>query len=302
MKIVPFSLPFDPAAACRRMFGPNGDLKVLSVALSAVFIALVHQQVVSVRHERTYPVPVSVKSENDTTAVFAFEPASAEVVLRGSQDEIAALDASRLAIEIPALNPKGAKSETLRIRASNILGTGNLKVVSVEPQSVFVRYDYMVKWDAVGRVAAPKLEGAPVQGDATVEMPTNITVVVHGSESKIAAFREKRILLPTAPVNVEGKTESFDATVAIMIPPDSGITKVEPSTIRVRVTVTTTAAAGVAEDNSPLQRVARSGTLAPEASPAGHDQAEDADSTAEFSLPPPVEIHDEAAPDAVEAQ
>ena len=181
-----------------------------------------------------------------------------------------------------------------------------------------------------GRIATPRLEGVPVQGSASVEMPTNLTVLVQGSKSKMEAFREKKILLPTSPINVEGKTESFDATVAILPPPDSGITKVEPATVTVHVDVQTVAAAGVAEDNAPLELVAPqsvpglSALLSGEApssadtnaAPARTDaeagEAEDAapgeaapgeyasaaggaGAQNEIELPPPVEMPDPAA-------
>lgn len=308
MKRFPIKLPFDPAEQCRRVFGPNGDLKVLAVVVSALLIALVHQRVVSVLQERTYTVPVSVKSENDLFAVFSFEPEAAQISLRGTQDQFATFDPARLAVEIPAKNAKGAGRERLKIRGSNILGSGDLKIVDVEPKAVDVHYDPMFTWDMVDRVAPPKLEGAPVQGDATVEMKTNLTVVVHGSKSKILAFREKKILLPTSPVNVDGKTESFDATVAIMVPPDSGITKVEPATVQVRVNVRTTAAADIAEDNSPLHRVVRGGASAAIGSgdgaegarsgEPGRDAAPEGETAEELPLASPVEIHDAPLPES----
>lgn len=297
-----------PVAVLRRVLGPNGDLMAFSVLVSAALLAAVHQHVVSARHERTFPVPVAVRSENPTTAVFSFEPASVAVTLRGTQDDLATLDPSRLAVEISARNQRGSSGETLRIRPADILGTGNLKIVAVEPSSVDVRYDYMVTWPATGRLAMPELRGVPVQGEAEVEMPTNVTVVVHGSESKVAAFREKKILLPTSPVSVEGKTESFDATVAILVPPDSGISKVEPSTVRVHVKVTTYAAAGVEEDNAPLRRVSPQTAAAapslgsptnspPEGASPDRDAARDGDGPdgAEEDLPPPVGIGDGGA-------
>ena len=318
MRLPQLPAQFDVGGKCRRLFGPNGDLKVLSVVVSAVFIVLVHQQVVAQLHERTFTVPVLVKSDNETMAVSGYEPASVEITLRGTQDEIAALDPSRLAVELLAQNMKSLKREALAIRVSNILGTGNLKIVNMEPNKVEVAYDEMVEWPT-DRVAAPKLDGTPVSGYAEVEMPTSVTVKVHGAKSKISAFRDKRILLPTSPVNVDGKTESFDATVAITVPQDSGITKVEPSTVRVRVNVTTKAEAGAAEDSSPLRRVGPGGAAEPAREDGGsaEEAREDGGSAEapdaggapdgideglptpqETALPPPVEIHDTPEPPA----
>ena len=55
MRLPQLPAQFDVGGKCRRLFGPNGDLKVLSVVVSAVFIVLVHQQVVAQLHER-HPV------------------------------------------------------------------------------------------------------------------------------------------------------------------------------------------------------------------------------------------------------
>ena len=237
----PFRMPDGPARLCRRFLGPNGDLMVVSMLVSAVLLAAVHTKVVTTRHERTFPVPVFVKSPNDSVAVASFEPVTVQLTLRGSQDEISSVDPARLAVELFPNAKKVEKweeaaeirSQTVKIRSQNVTGTGKLKIVSVEPSRIDVRYDAMVKWSMTGRIATPKLEGVPVQGSASVEMPTNVTVIVHGSESKIEAFRVKKILLPTSPINV----------------------------VTVHVDVQTIAAAGVEEDNAPLARVAPQSAL-----------------------------------------
>lgn len=326
-----FRMPAGPVALCRRFLGPNGDLMVVSLLVSGAILAAVHMKVVSTRHERTFPAPVSVKSPNDEVAVAAFDPLSVQLTLRGSQDELSSVDPARLAVELfpDAKKIKGAE-QSLNIRAKDVTGTGKLKLVSVEPSRIDVRYDIVAKWPMTGRIATPRLEGVPVQGSASVEMPTNLTVLVQGSKSKMEAFREKKILLPTSPINVEGKTESFDATVAILPPPDSGITKVEPATVTVHVDVQTVAAAGVAEDNAPLELVAPQSVpglsallsgeapssadtnAAPARTDAGAGEAEEAapgeaapgeyasaaggaGAQNEIELPPPVEMPDPAA-------
>lgn len=323
-----FRMPVDPAALYRRFLGPNGDLMVVSLLVSGVLLAAVHTKVVTTRHERTFPVPVFVKNPNDSVAVASFDPVTVQITLRGSQDEIAAVDPARLAVELfPNAKKNTGLGQTVKIRPRNVTGTGKLKLVSVEPSRIDVRYDDMVKWSMTGRIATPKLEGVPVQGSASVEMPTNVTVVVHGSRSKIEVFREKKILLPTSPINVEGKTESFDATVTILPPPDSGITRVEPAAVTVHVDVQTVAAAGVEEDNAPLVRVAPQSALsallsgesqpavvdtnaAPEEARVGEDVGEggavlsgegavaggESGAQPELELPPPVEMPDPAEP------
>lgn len=297
----------DWTALGRRIFGPNGDLRVLSVAVSGMILLLVHARFLAARVDRTFSVQVSVKSENPATAVFAVEPAAVQVTLRGTHEELASFDPSRLALELSARNVRGEAREELRIRDRNLLGRGDLAISGFEPSSVSVLYDPMVTWNATGRIAQPALEGAPVQGVASVEVPTNATVVVRGSESKLAAFREKRILLPTSPVNVSGKTESFDATVEILVPPDSGISSVEPSTVRVHVSIETIAAPGVVEDDAPLVRVSpavqpHSAAPVPSATNGTPEEVSGPEADAEIlsgedePLPAPVPVADEPLP------
>ena len=70
----------------------------------------------------------------------------------------------------------------------------------------------------------------------------SVTVTVYGSVKRLGAFSAKGIRLPTDPVDVEGKTESFDAVVAIRPPEDSGITSVEPAEVKAHVEIRTHAA------------------------------------------------------------
>ena len=65
----------------------------------------------------------------------------------------------------------------------------------------------------------------------TVRLEDPVVVVVKGPIRKINEFRDAGLLLPTEPVDVEGKTKSFSERVAIKIPADSGITSVEPETV-----------------------------------------------------------------------
>ena len=298
-----FKFPRMPAALCRRFLGPNGDLMVVSALVSGLIIWAVHPQAAMMRHERTFPVPVSVVVERTDFAVASIEPATVQITFRGSQDEISTIVPERLSVELvsnvtdrnarkwaPNRDPEQGSNTVERvkpisIRDRDVNGKGKLKIVSVEPSSVDVRYDAMVSWPEAGRrIATPKLVGVPMQGSASVEMPTNLVVAVRGSESKLEAFRDKKILLPTAPVNVEGKTESFDAPVAILIPPDSGITQVDPATITVHVEVTTVAAAGVEEDTTPLIRVAPDSSIAA-APPATDAQPSQTNSSDRASAP-----------------
>lgn len=231
--------PFERAA--RRVLGPDGDLKVLAVAGAIVLYLLARPVAAGI--ERTVSVPVRVKSATNTVAVVGVTPSSVAVTLRGSTDGFTAFDPDALRVDLAATPEEGALSGVLAVGTKNVTNVlDRLRVVSVSPSTVSVDYDFMSKMVTTNFVATPRLVGVPVQGTASVSIPTNFAVTVYGSVKKLGAFSAKGIRLPTDPVDVEGKTESFDSVVAIRPPDDSGITSVEPAEMPVHVEIRTRAA------------------------------------------------------------
>ena len=225
----------------RRVLGRDGDLKVLAVLAAVVVYALVEP--VSAGISRTVSVPVSVQPEGGTTAVVGVTPATVAVTLRGTAEGFTAFDADALRVELRPAPEEGALSEPLSVGPKDVTNVlDRLRVVSVSPASVAVDYDFMSKIVTTNFVAKPRLLGRPIQGVASVSLPTNLAVTVYGSVKRLGAFSAKGIRLPTDPVDVEGKTESFDAVVAIRPPEDSGITSVEPAEVRAHVEIRTHAA------------------------------------------------------------
>ena len=236
--------PFERAA--RRVLGPDGDLKVLAAAGAIVLYLLVRPAAAGI--ERTFPVPVRVQAASQTTTVVGTEPSSVSVTLRGTAEDFTAFDQDALRIELRPTPEENALYGDLPIGPKDVTnGIDRLRVVSVEPSSVRVAYDFMSKIMTTNFVAKPRLLGRPIQGVASVSIPTNLAVTVYGSVTKLGAFSAKGIRLPTDPIDVEGKTESFDVDVAIRPPEDSGITSVEPAEVKAHVEIRTRAAADAGE-------------------------------------------------------
>lgn len=231
--------PFERFA--RRLLGRDGDLKVLAVLAALVVYALVEP--LSAGIERTVSVPVRVLPEGKTTAVVGVTPSAVAVTLRGNAEGFTAFDADALRVELRPAPEEGALSETLFVGAKDVTNVlDRLRVVDVSPTSVAVEYDFMSMMVTTNFVARPRLLGRPIQGVASVSLPTNLAVTVYGSVKKLGAFSAKGIRLPTDAIDVDGKTESFDTVVAIRPPEDSGITRVEPSEVAAHVEIRTRAA------------------------------------------------------------
>ena len=241
----------------RRLLGRDGDLKVLAVLAAVVVYILVEP--LSAGIERQFSVPVRVMPAGRTTAVVGVTPSMASVTLRGRTDDFTAFNSDDLCVElrpttnqlstvadVDPLNVTNKLSAVLRVGLQDVKGVPDrFRIVGISTNSVTVDYDYMSKMPVF--LARPRTVGAPVQGTAVASFPTNLSLTAFGSVKKLSAFGAKRILLPTDAIDVEGKTESFDAVVEIRPPEDSGITSVVPSNVTVHVEIRTRAAIGAGD-------------------------------------------------------
>jgi hypothetical protein len=230
--------------ACRCL-GPNGDLKVLAVVAAAVIYGLVARQIPADRKiERSFPVQVKVISQTDSSAVLGVRPAFVDVTLRGAEKDLAAFSPDALFVELRASPRKDVLSEELSVRGKYVRNVpAPFRIRAVAPAKVTVEYDPMSASRATDVIARPQLLGldklrgtARISDDSLAEI-AGCVVTIYGSMKRLNAFSEKRIRLPTDPIDVEGKTADFEAVVAIRPPEDLGITKVEPDRIRVRVEI-----------------------------------------------------------------
>ena len=231
--------PFERLA--RRVLGRDGDLKVLAVVAALVVYVLVEPLTAGI--ERTVAVPVHVLPQGGYTVV-GFEPAALFVTLHGTTEGFTAFDPDALRVELRPKPGEGVLSAEIEVGLKDVTNVlDRLRVVGVSPARVKVEYDYMSVSETKDFVAKPnltgldRLRGTAAVSEESLENLANLTVKVYGSEKKLRALKDKGVRLPTDPVDVVGKTESFDIDVAIRPPEDLGITKVEPDRVRVHVDV-----------------------------------------------------------------
>lgn len=232
-----------PSLALRRIseflvhrLGADGDLKVLALLVALLLFMEITPRVYK---SATYEVPVSVVSENALCIVTGSDPASASVTLYGDANAFDELDPKTLAIRLRSKNEDFKSRETIAMDASSVTGAiGRLRVTSVSPAAAVVSLDLLGNWVTTNFVYKPRLVGAPLQSTAQVIMPENLAVTAFGSIKKLEEFSKKGIMLPTSPIDVEGKTQTFQTMVDIIIPADSGITALDPSSFQVTVKFT----------------------------------------------------------------
>ena len=218
----------------QRRLGQCGDLKVLSMAMAFAIFLLI-RGAISFTVSREVVLQVSVKK--DGVAVLHQTPETVTVSLKGSEDEVRQFDPSDLEVSVKIDEVADeVRAQRIKLTHRHVKGAGKLRVSAIEPPEVNVTYDREVTMMML--ITAPQLKGAPLQGDAVVSL-TTMQVKAYGPESKLQVLREKGIMIPTEAVDVEGKTQGFKKSVRVEIPPDSGISKVEPSEVEAVIAITT---------------------------------------------------------------
>jgi len=269
----------------RDLLGPNGDLMALSVLLAFVLIRLIRPIAVG---ERTFSVPVSVACTNPSSTVVDVAPSSVTVTVRGPVKQLESFYGPGLSLPLSSANPDRRRSETLSFGTRDFSGIGDgLRVVGLSTNAVRVGYDNLRGWTLTEQhLALPQITGAPLQGIASVSIVPEQSFTISGSEKRTGDFMNKRIRLPLDAVDVEGKIDSFETSVPIRIPAESGITSVHPSNALVRVTI---------ENNAPAEAPPPVALpVAPDEQPLlpGPDEPQEG--------PPPVGIVDDPAPPPAE--
>lgn len=216
----------------KRYLGPHGDLKVLSVIVSAGIFMFIRS---TIGFSETYRAPVHLSINEDGVAILQHSPMEVEVELKGPAEEIRSFAATELNVQKTIDSTREQSKEVFKLTRRNVFGAGKLRVVRIIPSEVFVEYDR--EMEMAMRLSLPELTGRPLQGKATVELSLS-TVQVIGSESQLTKLIEKSILLPTEAVDVSGRTQGFVRRVSVQPPDDSGISKVVPNEVEARVTIT----------------------------------------------------------------
>jgi YbbR domain-containing protein len=174
-------------------------------------------------------IEASVSYDRPRGYVILDQVQSVAVRVRGSSKQVRQLNPYMVdvQVELPQA-PEGIV--TIDLGPENVLMPEGLQVISIEPNLIRVELEKEVSQripvmaDIVGKAAA----GAKV--DEPEVFPNQ--VLVAGPESLL----EKTEVLHTRPVNIDGRTSTFEETVAVL-PPDPLIQIVQPTKVSVRVPI-----------------------------------------------------------------
>jgi hypothetical protein len=217
---------------CCSVFGPGGDLKVLSFLVAAIMFSLIRT---TIGFTDTFPVPVKVAVKAPGVAIRDQEASEVEVTLKGANEDIQKFDPSNLDIEvvINEVDPD-VEFDLITLRRNDVKGVGKLRVRSITPDSILVNYDREVTTRL--KLALPQLVGQPLLGKASISLKV-ADVIVTGPDSKLKLLRERNFVLPTESVDVNGKTQNFTKKIRVLPPADSGISSVTPSEVEAEIEI-----------------------------------------------------------------
>lgn len=225
-----------------RFLGPNGNLKAGALLLSTVTILLIRY---GIGHEVSFEVPVRIINRNPNTVIVDVNPSTIQVTLRGTRESVDKFNSAPLeAVQefAPALDCNRETDihiDSIQLTPRSIRGMGNLRFVSANPRQISVTFEHTARLVTTNMVAKPVLVGTPLQGTASVSLPDPLEITFFGSYSQLITFRAKGLLIPTTPIDVDDKTESFKVPVSLRLPSDSGIISYAPSNIVASVEIRT---------------------------------------------------------------
>jgi len=221
----------------RLMFVRDGSWKLLSLVIACLLYFSVNSQI---SHRRTFSVPVDVAFDSAGTGVVieSVEPRAVQVMLRGSHAALNQLNPEIMLFETRPKRKKNnaaqADSETIKLNRFQLRNATSLRVVDIDPPRVLVKYD--VPMDLTLGIARPEITGT-ARGQVSLSYDQT-NAVVTGSRRLLAALAPNKVQVLSAPINVGGRTMSFQTRVSLYPPGDQTRLKVAPSDMVVNVNIT----------------------------------------------------------------
>ena len=222
----------------RLMFVRDWPWKVLALVIACMIYFSIRAQISHIRRI-SVPVDVVLAATDAGFAIESVEPRSVQVTLRGSQSALNQLNPENMLFEI---NPKRKKndtapkdSETVKLSPFQLRNVANgLRIVEIEPSKVLVKFDVPMSLQL--SIAKPEITGV-ARGQVRLSYDQT-NVVVTGSRRLLATLAPDKVQVLPAPIDVEGRTMSFQTRVALHPPGDQTRLKVIPPEMVVNVQIT----------------------------------------------------------------
>ena len=230
--------PINWRTLLKLMFLRDWPWKLLSLTLACMIYFPIRAQIT---HYRVISVPVDVVFDAASTGavIESVEPRSVQVTLRGSYTALSQLNPETIQFDISPRRKKSntaqVDSEIVKLRPYQLMNINRLRVAGIEPSAVLVRFDVPMSLQL--NVAKPEVTGT---ARGQVKLTYDLTnAVVTGSHRLLATLNTNKVQVHTTPIDIEGRTQSFQTRVTLSPPGDPTRLKVVPPEMLVNVQITT---------------------------------------------------------------
>lgn len=212
----------------RNLFLRNKELKLVSLLLATISWYAIRRAISFEAVLRDVPLRMEV---DEGWAVLESSAQSVDVVFVGSQDSLRNLDPEKTAVRVDLKGKTAEGSIDVTLRPRDVKALGSARAVGINPSVV------ELSLDREGEVKVPvkaELAGElPVGFEIEKSVCTPATVLVFGPSSKIKEVQS----VISAPIDLGGRTRSFQTRVPLRLPSDRVIGRIEPDSAVVDVTL-----------------------------------------------------------------
>lgn len=211
-----------------RVLMHNKRLKLASVALALLSWFVIHS---IISHERLVrDVPVSIRTD-EGWAVLDAGVKTVDILFRGSQEDLRALETVPVRVELDARKMSGG-AQHIRLTAAHVPAAGTARIIYISPPTL----DFVLDPQGEKKVAVR----ADFQGNALEDAEVTqvryepASVTLHGPRRRLAEIGEVR----TIPIDLEGRSRPFRKShVALVLKPDTWLANGTVSNVTVDVTI-----------------------------------------------------------------
>jgi hypothetical protein len=205
----------------------NWRLKLVSLVLAILTFY-------AIRGATSFEIPVTVPLVVEVEKGIAIldQPGTVEVTFCGSQADLRALDRNRIRAVVRPKTAESSGSERVPVREGNIKGASGVRVTRVVPEIATIAFDHEI--EKVFRILKPRAVGTPLGGKVEIDYEPQYAKI-----SGPKRWLQDREVVETEPVDVGGCTQSFSKRVRVLSPGETGVTRIEPSEITVKINIVT---------------------------------------------------------------
>lgn len=205
----------------------NWKLKLPAMVLAVLVVYEIRE---ATSFEVPYDIPIKV--EVGEGIAILDQPKTIRVLFRGSQEDLRRLSQKEIMAVVKPKATDPAGSERITVKSGDIQGASGVRVVKMEPRTVTIAFDREIEKNLA--VAKPQVIGTPLIGKVELDYQPR-TVKIRGSNLRLQNKEE----VNTAPVDVDGRVESFSKTVRVLPPRDTQVSEIQPAEVTVNVNIVT---------------------------------------------------------------